>query len=119
MRTKSALSVSEEIGVVLLPAIRGFVLGSSTDRPRSTSKSGEKDGFAGTRASAEAISCFSSGEGAHTFSMFTFTCGFGGALASCAEQRSPAARTVVTMRILWNTAKLYQHAIRAVRQRPR
>ena len=45
------------------------------ERPRDTSKSLPNKGCLGTRASADAISFCSSAEGAHTFSMLTFTCG--------------------------------------------
>ena len=106
MRTKSALAVSEVIGA-LFEAIRGFALGSSTERPRSTSKSGLKDGFEGTRDNAAAISCCSSAEGEHTFSMCTLTCGLGGA-PSCARHNNPLAHIAVTLRIFRNTPKLYQ-----------
>src|ERR1700757_3368410 len=105
MRTKSALAASEVAGAPFA-ATRGLALGSNTDRPRSTSKSGLNDGFDGTRDNAEAISCCSSGDGAQTLSMCTFTCGFGGALASCAEQRNTPARMAVTRRIFRNTAEI-------------
>src|SRR5450432_1320469 len=111
MRTKSALAVSEAMGAAPLPS-RGLSPGLSTERPRSTSKSEEKTGLARACASAEAISCCSSGDGAHTFSMCTLTCGFGGALASCAEQKNDSARMATTTRILLNTAKLYQQRTR-------
>src|SRR5581483_8655593 len=45
------------------------------ERPRSISKSWLKEGFCGKCARAEAISCWSSLEGEHTFSTLTFTGG--------------------------------------------
>jgi hypothetical protein len=67
-----------------MPVI-GLAFASSTDRPRSTSKSGLKEGRFGIRASADEISCCSAADGEHTFRMLTLTCGFGGA-GSCAPQ---------------------------------
>ena len=108
IRTKSALAASAATGALAPAAAKGFSLGSSTDRPRSTSKSIPKAGFAGIRDSAVAISCRSSADGAQTFSTFTLTCGFAAAPASCAAHHDAADMTAPTMRIFWNTAKLYQ-----------
>src|SRR5882724_13190852 len=58
-------------------------------RPRSISKSAPNSGCLGTRARAEAISFCSSGDGEHTFSMFTLTCGGnGGCCAATSEPRT-------------------------------
>src|SRR5579863_3125770 len=104
-RTKSALAVSEVVGA-LFPAIRGFAPASRTERPRSTSKSRENEGLTEIRDRAEAISCFSSGEGAHTFSMLTLTCGFDGVPVSCAGHSVVPAAKAMTIRIFRNTAEL-------------
>ena len=66
-----------------LPA-RKLGISVSVDLPRETSKSEPNNGCFGTRASAEAISFCSSGDGVQTFSMLTFTCGCCGCEGSAA-----------------------------------
>ena len=74
-RTQIATPESGEI-VELLADLRNSGASPRVERPRSTSKSGAKLGLAGMRASAEDSSCFSSGEGEHTFNIFTLTLGW-------------------------------------------
>jgi hypothetical protein len=80
MRTNSASACSDEFAgaaaALVIPGI-GLAFGSSTDRPRSTSKSGLNDGRLGIRANADEISCCSADDGEHTFRTFTLTWGFG------------------------------------------
>src|SRR3954471_6157595 len=105
MRTNSANACCNELagaaGPLAMPVI-GFAFGSSTDRPRSTSKSGLNEGRFGMRASAVEISCCSAADGEHTFRTFTFTCGFGG-FGSCARHMHAAAAIAIEVNIFLRT----------------
>ena len=90
-----------------LRAVSGFTLWSSTERPRSTSKSSLNDGFRGTWVSAAAIARCSSAEGVHTFSMWTFTSGFWEAgLLPWPRRTIGTKRKMPGENILLNTAAL-------------
>lgn len=107
MRTNSASVGSDELagaaGALPMPII-GLAFGSSTDRPRSTSKSGLNEGRFGIRANADEISCCSACEGEHTFRTFTFTCGFGGAGSCARHMHAAAAMALITKIVVRTTA---------------
>src|SRR6185503_5263943 len=105
MRTKSAIALSPP-GAIVPATMRGFELGSSTDRPRSISKSALNEGRFGMDAIAAAICCCSSGEGVHTFSTFTLTGGVFPAGASCAIAHTPPSNNQPAIQNVWDTAAL-------------
>lgn len=106
IRTNNAEACWDELAGVAdaLPLAKsGFAFGSSTERPRSTSKSALNDGRFGIRASADEISCRSACEGVQTFKTFTFTCGDFGAFGSCAWHTHAATAIAIDANILSRT----------------
>ncbi len=110
MRTNSATACCDEMCAVPFQApitapaaASGLAFGSSTERPRSTSKSGLNEGCMGMRLSVDEISSFSAGDGVQTFSTFTLTCGAFGPFGSCARHMQAVAASAATAKILLYT----------------
>src|SRR5437879_9451592 len=100
IRTQFATPGSEDI-CEPEPGCRNPGPTSRLDLPRSISKSAPNKGCFGIRARAEAISFCSSGEGEHTFSMFTLTCGCDG--CCCAFASNPRPGQISTTRMVRST----------------